>query len=146
MFFLCAHSGLQNCEFFWFVTCFCAIDQNQNPGQCCWKLEGLGQLGSWCSQEKAEIALVRRCCSGIPFSFATLPWFCRDKCQRELKLIQFHCPLAENVLGTNFRVGSEGQMSARAKISKISLPFSWKCVFFKFQGRIWGTNVNESQN
>ena len=38
--------------------------------------------------------------------------------------IKFHCPLAENVLGTNFRVGSEGQMSARAKISKISLPSS----------------------
>ena len=80
MFFLCAHSGLQNCEFFlvchMFLTgwktgmsesesdsksksesgtpkdsssgnlCwrfvdvgffFCAIDQNQNPGQCCWK-------------------------------------------------------------------------------------------------------------
>ena len=85
MFFLCAHSGLQNCEFFlvchMFLTgwktgmsesesdsksksesstpkdsssgnlCwrfvgvgffFYAIDQNQNPGQCCWK-----GWGSW---------------------------------------------------------------------------------------------------
>ena len=186
MFFLCAHSGLQNCEFFLVCHMFLTgwktgmsesesdsksksesgTPKDSSSGNLCWRfvgvgfflcnwpkpkpramlLEGLGQLGSWCSQEKAEIALVRRCCSGIQFSFATLPWFCRDKCQRELKLIQFHCPLAENVLGTNFRVGSEGQMSARAKISKISLPFSWKCVFFKFQGRIWGTNVNESQN
>ena len=28
------------------------------------------------------------------------------QCQREPKLVKFHCHLAENILGTNFRIGS----------------------------------------
>ena len=40
------------------------------------------------------------------FFFSNFKVNLRDTCQREPKLVKFHCPLAENIENTNFRIGS----------------------------------------